>query len=275
MGGSDSEDTLRASVAVVLRTVCRFAALTTLELAIAGSPESGTMVRGAPERSVRQLALWVTSVEAGRWHSGFLLVATAPEADPARVAAVRDAAALVDELLVADQRRIRAERVATRATELAGLDSLTRLGNRRTWRRALNEEAARAARYGSCSAVVVVDLDGLKRINDDEGHAAGDQHLLRASEAVRAASRGVDVVCRLGGDEFAVLAPETDLDGAERLAERLREELARAAVPASVGCAVAAHGDLDAAWQEADAQMYEQKRGRRAAEQLVEQREHQ
>lgn len=154
---------------------------------------------------------------------------------------------MIGDLIVADRRRLEAEELATRATALAGVDALTGLGNRRTWRRALDEEAARACRYDRASAIVVVDRDGLKLINDERGHAAGDAHLQRAAAAVRAASRSVDIVCRLGGDEFGVLAPETGAEGASRLASRLHAELDAAGVQASLGAATSADGDLEQA----------------------------
>ena len=243
------------TLARVLGAACRSAGLTTLELRVVGRPALATLVRRPPALRAQQVVVWPTQVAAGTCHEGFLLVASAPTADERRRAAVADAAVVVGELLQAEHRRLQAERVA-------GLDPLTQLGNRRTWRRALEEESARALRYSSETAVVVVDLDGLKRINDGLGHGAGDEVLLRTSEAVRAASRSVDIVCRLGGDEFAVLAPETGAEGAERLAERLREELARAGVKASIGVATKAGGGLEEVWHEADRQMYQHKRRR-------------
>ena len=263
-GSSGTADALPAAVPVILRAAAQAADLTTLELRIAGRVGQAHAVQRQLAPAVRELAVWQTSVQAGPWHDGFLLVATAPRVDERCRAAVQDAAAVIDTLLTSERRREQAEQLASRAIELAGLDPLTKLGNRRTWRRALHEEGARAARYVRDTGVAIIDLDGLKHINDSQGHAAGDVHLLRASQAVLAACRSVDVVCRLGGDEFAVLAPETGLVGVQQLAVRVQAELDRAGVAASIGIATSDTGDLETAWQEADVRMYEHKRRRRA-----------
>ena len=238
------------------------AGLTTLELQVSGLPELSLMVRCGSPRGLPALAVWPTVLPPCPWYDGLLVIATACSADAARRVAVHDATTLISELVVADRRRIEAEALAERAVELAGIDALTSLGNRRTWRRALEEEATRATRYPRCTSIVVVDLDGLKRINDEQGHAAGDAHLQRAGAAVSAASRAVDVVCRLGGDEFGVLAPETGVEGASKLAARLRAELEEAGVPASIGVATTSDADLEGAWHLADGEMYRHKRQR-------------
>lgn len=246
----------------LLTSTVSSARLTTLELQVCGAPELRLLVRTGSSTPLPELAVWPTVLPPCAWYDGLLLVATAPRADAGRRVAVHDLATVVGELVVADRRRAEAEELASRAIELAGADALTGLGNRRTWRRALDEEAARATRYPRSSAVVVVDLDGLKQVNDEQGHAAGDAHLQRAAAAVRAASRSVDVVCRLGGDEFGVLAPETGPEGASKLASRLRAELDAAGVRASIGVATAPDGDLEQAWQLADSEMYRHKRRR-------------
>jgi diguanylate cyclase (GGDEF)-like protein len=255
-------DTLLRPVRRVLTATVSAADLITLELHAYGLPQLSLLVRSRSAPDVGELALWPTLLQPCATHDGVLLVATAVAADTRRRVAVHSAALLVADLLTAERRRVDAELLASRAVELAGVDALTGLGNRRTWRRALDEEALRATRYGRPSAIVVIDLDGLKRLNDEQGHAAGDAHLQRAAAAVRAAARSVDVVCRLGGDEFGVLAPETGPDGAARLTTRLRSELDRAGVEASLGVATSDDGDLEKAWHSADQEMYLHKRGR-------------
>lgn len=259
------DDGVAAPVRRILSATVSSASLTTLELQVCGLPQLALLVRAGSCPPLDELAVWPTTLASCAWHEGLVLVATARTADAARRVAVHDAATLVGELVVADRRRIEAESLASRAIELAGLDALTQLGNRRTWRRALDEEAARATRYPRSTSIVVVDLDGLKRINDEQGHAAGDALLQRAAAAVRAGSRSVDVVCRLGGDEFGVLAPETGPDGASRLASRLRTELTVAGVEASIGVATTSEGDLERAWHLADGEMYLHKRRRMPA----------
>lgn len=93
--------------------------------------------------------------------------------------------------------------------QLATIDSLTSCLSRSAFQRRLLEEVARARRYGRSFALVMVDVDNLKRLNDTSGHGAGDQALQQVSTALMQAARASDVVGRLGGDEFAVLMPET------------------------------------------------------------------
>ena len=85
------------------------------------------------------------------------------------------------------------------------MDSLTGLYNRREFRERLDEAVSRSRTNGSPLCVAIIDLDHFKRVNDDLGHAAGDQALKNVAEAVRAALGAADVAGRLGGDEFAVL----------------------------------------------------------------------
>ncbi len=262
--GEVAEPALLRPVRRVLTATVVAADLLTLELEAADVPELSMLVRSRAPRPVPGLVLWPTALPACDWHRGVVLVASARDADAARRVAVHSAATLVSDLLTSERRRLAAEQLASRAVELAGIDPLTGLGNRRTWRRALEDEAARATRYSRCTAVVVIDLDGLKSINDAHGHAVGDAHLRRAAEAVREAARSVDVVCRLGGDEFGVLAPETSQDGATRLVERLRSSLEAAAVHASIGVATDAQGALERTWNAADQDMYRAKKARSA-----------
>ena len=126
-----------------------------------------------------------------------------------------------------------------RRFELAELDALTDpltgVGNRRAWDRLLEAEEARCHRYGSVASLVAIDLDELKRVNDRQGHAAGDRLLRRAAQVIDSTRRAADVVARLGGDEFGVLAVECDEPAAKVLADRLRGALEAAGIRASVG----------------------------------------
>lgn len=143
-------------------------------------------------------------------------------------------------------------------------DAMTGLYNRRGWERLVEAEEERCRRYGSPGGVLVMDLDGLKEINDAQGHAAGDRLIERAAEALRGAVRASDVVARLGGDEFAVLAVEARPRQVRRLARRLGEHLVEAGAQASIGWASRdPRATFQTAIEEADAAMYETKRGRR------------
>jgi diguanylate cyclase (GGDEF)-like protein len=106
--------------------------------------------------------------------------------------------------------------------QLATVDQLTRLYLRDFFFRKINEEQIRARRYGSTFTVLMLDLDAFKGINDRMGHMAGDRYLQRVGEVIRETMRAADVPCRYGGEEFCILLPETDLQGALRIAERIR-----------------------------------------------------
>lgn len=153
-------------------------------------------------------------------------------------------------------------------------DALTGLPNRRYAMTRLSAAWTSAARHGRSLACLLVDADGFKQVNDTCGHEAGDVVLVRLSEALRRAVRESDEVCRLGGDEFLVICPETPLDGALVVGERLRQAVAalRVEVPGgawkgsiSVGAAAAQSGmsTFEELLKSADLGVYEAKhRGR-------------
>jgi diguanylate cyclase (GGDEF)-like protein len=109
--------------------------------------------------------------------------------------------------------------------QLTRTDALTGLYNRRHFMEQMDNEHARATRYGRPLSCMMVDLDHFKRINDEHGHAVGDVVLHETAQRLRLALRETDVLARLGGEEFGALLPDTDLDGARRVAERCRELL--------------------------------------------------
>ena len=111
-------------------------------------------------------------------------------------------------------------------------DGLTELANRRQFEQALAAEINRAERFGGMLALVLADLDNFKQVNDRYGHQAGDEVLRRFADVLR------DTV-RDGGEEFAVLLPQTDMEGAERLAERLRQAVAERPMTTRPGALVA------------------------------------
>lgn len=143
-------------------------------------------------------------------------------------------------------------------------DALTGLFNRRGWERLIAHEEERCLRYGDPAGIVMVDLDELKKTNDQRGHDAGDWMLKRTADALRGTVRDSDVVARLGGDEFAVLAVHAAEAATRRLAERISEGLRTVGVRASVGHAARnpRHG-LARALRDADSAMYENKRSRK------------
>jgi diguanylate cyclase (GGDEF)-like protein len=118
-------------------------------------------------------------------------------------------------------------------------DPLTGVLNHRAFYERLEQELDRAGRSSSHVAVIVVDLDDFKALNDTRGHVAGDQALRRVAGAIRSTCRSVDIAGRLGGDEFAVILPDIDTD-LDALAARLLDAIStQTGLQASVGVAVA------------------------------------
>ena len=163
------------------------------------------------------------------------------------------------------------ELVRSRSRELesqANTDPLTGLGNLRHLQRQLAHMLEIQKRYGHPFAVLLMDIDGLKRINDSQGHQAGDRLLMQVAMALRRSIRSVDVAARLGGDEFCVLAPEQEAEAATLLAERLATAVGEeVAIPADppVGLSIGVvscpqHGeDAESLIDAADRAMYRAK----------------
>ncbi len=122
--------------------------------------------------------------------------------------------------------------------QLATRDSLTGLLNRREFDRILQEEEERAARFGDPVALVMLDLDHFKAINDAHGHPVGDQVLRETARRFTASVRTVDRVARLGGEEFALVLIETDRHAAAEVAERVVAAIRSAPVITADGLAV-------------------------------------
>jgi diguanylate cyclase (GGDEF)-like protein len=164
-------------------------------------------------------------------------------------------------------------RQADRLAELSVTDPLTRLFNARGLFDRLEAELARSRRYREPLALLSVDLDGLKSINDRYGHRAGDDAIRSVADVIRSELRESDVGARWGGDEFAVLAPSTSRVAAVALAERIRALIPQRSTrwPLSVSVGVAtlepstAGEGFDSAtlMRAADAAMYEAKRSGR------------
>jgi diguanylate cyclase (GGDEF)-like protein len=151
-------------------------------------------------------------------------------------------AALMLLTLILARPLLRAFRWTEEQASEARIDSLTGLSNRRALEEALAAEISRAHRFAHELAVVLLDLDRFKEINDNFGHAAGDVMLRAVSRLLTSLARQGDTVARWGGEEFVVVLPETDLAGAERFAERLRRTIEAQSVGdmhTSASCGVA------------------------------------
>jgi diguanylate cyclase (GGDEF)-like protein len=139
------------------------------------------------------------------------------------------------------QQRFEHERKALRATAMR--DPLTGTANRRAFGERIQYEVARHTRQQRRFAVLALDLDGFKGVNDRFGHQAGDELLREVAKAIAATLREQDTVARMGGDEFYVLAPETDREGGAKLAGRVSHAVSGvttglSALSASVGLAI-------------------------------------
>jgi diguanylate cyclase (GGDEF)-like protein len=159
-------------------------------------------------------------------------------------------------------------RQADALVRLSRTDPLTGLGNPRAFEEHLRLETGRAARYGEPLSLLVVDVDGLKSINDRRGHRSGDVALQAVGRALLGGARGSDLAARVGGDEFALLAPSTPGGAATALAERIRALVAAEqldGLTVSVGVATTVgHGASSTLLREAaDRALYEAKRSGR------------
>jgi diguanylate cyclase (GGDEF)-like protein len=185
---------------------------------------------------------------------------------PAELRAVVSAGRVIATLLTAEVQADRLLQRAVQAEQESMTDGLTALPNGRSWWRALAREASRCDRHQLFAVVAVIDLDDLKRVNDSQGHLAGDLLLRTVAAALTGTMRINDVVARLGGDEFGVLAVDDEPPRPERVADRLRAALAATGAEASIGVAVYEPGGfIEAAFDQADHNMYEAKRATRAA----------
>lgn len=172
-------------------------------------------------------------------------------------------AAMLSSILALELKSLEQVRSSERLELESKQDALTKLANRRAWDQVLRVEEERCRRYGHPAAVLAIDLDELKSVNDTEGHAAGDLLIVRTAEALRVAAREPDTVARLGGDEFGILAIECDQAGVEVLVARVKRALVERGVKASIGAAVRVPlTGLQGACETADRLMYEAKRKR-------------
>lgn len=167
------------------------------------------------------------------------------------------------------------EKARRDAEESSRMDPLTNLYNRRHFLSAADLEFERANRHFSSLAVIMVDIDHFKLINDTHGHDVGDLVLLAVADNIRSTMRRYDIPCRYGGEEFVILLPETDLSAAVSIGKRLREIIESTvidtckgliAVTVSVGIAAMSEGDQDKVnvWiKRADQALYDAKQSGR------------
>lgn len=186
-----------------------------------------------------------------------------PEPVPEARLALEALLVAYDAIVVSELSARRARATARDAEHAAHRDHLTGLYNRRGWDDAVDREEARTDRSEARAAVAVVDLDGLKRVNDEQGHLAGDLLIRRSANVLISLFRGSDVVARLGGDEFAVLVVDLDDEDedAASFEARIRRSFEGSGIDASVGVATQSPGErLRDVFDRADLAMYAHKR---------------
>ena len=196
-----------------------------------------------------------------------LAVAQALFLDAGPVVTASGIAAVAAAALIVLRLRERVEDGQAALRDLALRDPLTGVGNYRLLYSRLEYEIERHRRTDGTFAVLLLDLDGFKDVNDRAGHLAGDRLLRDVADALTATVRAQDTVARQGGDEFAVLAPETGEAAAAVLARRIETALEGAGIRASVGWALfpADGRGLEELLEGADARQRRVKAGRRAA----------
>ena len=180
-----------------------------------------------------------------------------------------DAEALLAEIARLRSEITRLEQRVEMLDRLAHQDSLIELPNRRGFMRQLERLIDRVTRYEDPAAVLFVDIDGLKKINDSCGHAAGDEALIQVAQVLAAGVRRSDCVARLGGDEFGILLEHADEESARETAARLEARIAGCefcfqgtCLPLSVAVGIAQIESADTAetvMARADEAMYREK----------------
>jgi len=135
--------------------------------------------------------------------------------------------------LLANQTAIAIEngKLYRRAEQLAVTDDLTQVYNYRFLKMALRREVKRAARFAQNFSVLMVDVDNLKRYNDQNGHLRGSEVLRMVAQILVRDARSIDLVAKYGGDEFVIILPQTEREGARVLAERIKQSVETTAFP--------------------------------------------
>ena len=185
------------------------------------------------------------------------------------VADADDRDRLIEEISLLRAKVARLQEKVEQLDQLAHQDSLINLPNRRGFMRELERLIARVDRYGINGAMLFVDLDGLKMINDTFGHRAGDEALIQVAALLAKGVRHSDVVARIGGDEFGILLESSDEHDAQETAARLIDQISACdfthdgeALPLSVAIGVGMIDALDTAeavMERADEAMYARK----------------
>jgi len=205
--------------------------------------------------------------------NGFLCMCQLNPSSPASKELQLYKASLLQEVLSANLTNAKLYQNYRKARHDSEIDPLTGVGTRRMLDHVLKVEYSRAVRYKHSFSVAIVDVDDFKQINDNAGHAAGDRMLRQLAKVMQHNVRMTDIIItRYGGDEFVLLMPETKLNEAMVLLERLRRQVKTISIPkipsVTISCGVAEWSGSDAETtenilQRADTALYEAKRAGR------------
>lgn len=231
-----------------------------VDLGVRFTPREDVLADADPEEVRRVLEMIGTTPEGKHWNTGSCGHPTCVEF-AAAVARGRSTMALCPIYL---------GRQYEQALRDAIHDGLTGVFTFRVLGERLREELGRASRVGTSLALLFIDLDKFKPVNDTYGHAVGNEVLRGVAEILKGATRSTDIVCRYGGDEFVVILVNPDREGADRVAEQIRREVEKFRVPTPDGedtgvttsIGVAYHSEIDQSltseelMAEADAALY-------------------
>jgi len=184
------------------------------------APNLADIVDGAPAQAVVALAL------SCRGQTRAAAVGFDDRPSPTRLRLTEAARSLLTLALEPAALALDTALRVQRAQALSVTDDLTQLYNSRFLGQVLRRETKRTARTRRPVALLFVDLDGFKDVNDTHGHLLGSRALVEVAAVLRRAARETDIIARYGGDEFAIVLPETDLAGAQLVAERVRDRIA-------------------------------------------------
>ena len=272
----ESEGTLEAETKEGIPVVSSFSRMDRYGWTVAVSAPKSTL-----EAGLMRLIGWLLAGVTTAFLLGLLIAARIGARVTSAVRELNDAAlalgrgesvdfphSLLQEADAVGLAMVKASQLMAQVSHLAHHDALTGLSNRVLFDEQVTRELAAAARSQQMVAVLAVDLDGFKTVNDQQGHAMGDQVLKVVAQRILAVIRASDTAARLGGDEFAVLLRDNDLAQARQTADRLVRALSepyagvRSAVSASIGIAVfpASGATADDLMEAADQALYEAKR---------------
>jgi len=223
-----------------------------------------------PSEEYKQL--WTTIKSGGEWRGEFHNKKKTGELywEYAAISSIKDSRGVITHFVAIKEDITERKRFEAHLNYLANNDPLTNLFNRRRFREELEDWVAQMERHESNGALLFIDLDNFKYINDTLGHQKGDEILINFAYLLRARVRETDIIARLGGDEFAIILPYTDADQAQSIAMQILE-LARGnilvndgrphSVTASVGIALFPEhgGDVEKLLAYADLAMYQAK----------------